>query len=474
MHQALKQGIDRADTARQPALRSAAWTTWPILLMLAAAALVQVYAGFELLGLRWDGAPFLRDMLSAGTFVFYEQPRQTTQIILELPVVAAMRIGITDVYALCAIWSLTLQLAPLLLTCASYFVLPPSRRILFILPVFHYFAGASNVASAGLIEGPTAAAYFWIVFYWLLFLPERWAVRIAFAIAAVPTIFLHEVMAILGPLLAYAAWWRGGRADGTTSRLFLRAFAVFFAIVTVIQIGYVLHPTSVANRNGFLTQLFGFQWLYTTARLVNVPAALGLLAGLTVLAIWRLARFGWWFVAGFAVATVALLWTAHVSGLADQFYARNHPAMILLPLSMIALAALQWPNLADSFLSIHAARTLTVLAILTSGALLIQLAGVRQWANYVSTYRDVLQSRTGLIAWEDLMADMPQRQAQLLAKTNFPFTNPDMSLLLAQDRHVRSIVMNPTATVWKGWNPAEPARRPHGWTYELSEAPDMR
>lgn len=57
--------------------------------MLVAAAFVQAYAGFELLGLRWDGGPFLRDMLSAHSFVFYEQPRQTTQVILELPVVMA-------------------------------------------------------------------------------------------------------------------------------------------------------------------------------------------------------------------------------------------------------------------------------------------------------------------------------------------------------------------------------------------------
>jgi hypothetical protein len=135
---------------------------WPLFVMLMAAALVEAYAGLELLGLRWDGGPFLRDMLSANSFVFYEQARETTQLILELPVVIGMRLGLTDLYWLCAIWSLTLQLAPLMLTAASYFVLPTRHKILFVLPVFHYFADASSVASAGLIEGPTAAAYFWI------------------------------------------------------------------------------------------------------------------------------------------------------------------------------------------------------------------------------------------------------------------------------------------------------------------------
>lgn len=466
MHQAVKQAGGIPDAVCNAPPSPIGLAGWSILLILGAAVAVQSYAGFELLGLRWDGGPFLRDMLSAHSFVFYEQPRQTTQVMLELPVVIAMRLGIADLYTLCAIWSLTLQLAPLVLTCASYFILPARYRILFVLPVFHYFAGASNVASAGLIEGPTAAAYFWIVFFWLLFVPERWMARIAFTLAAIPTIFLHEVMAVLGPILAYAAWWRSGPVTESVSRLFLRAFVIFFLIVTVVQIGYVIVPTSVANRNGFVVQLLGLQWLYTTAKLINVPAVLGLLAGLTLLAMWRFAKYGWWLVCGFGIAAVVLLETALTHGLAEQFYARNHPAMLLLPLSMIALAALRWHKVADRFVSNHALPAIAILAILASGTLLIQVASVRQWAAYVATFRDTLQSRTGLIAWENLMKELPRNKAQLLERTNFPFTNPDMSLLLARDRHVQSIVMNPIATIWKGWNPAVPAQRPTGWFYD--------
>jgi hypothetical protein len=163
-----------------------------------------------------------------------------------------------------------------------------------------------------------------------------------------------------------------------------------------------------------------------------------------------------------------LVETARTDGLADQFYARNHPAIILLPLSMMTLAALRWPEVADRFLSNHATRAMAILAVLAAGTLLIQMASIREWAAYVGTFRDALQSRTGLIAWEDLMKEMPRHEAQLLERTNFPFTNPDMSLLLARDRQVRSIVLNPRTTNWKGWDPAGPSQRPKGWVYSAT------
>lgn len=433
--------------------------------ILLVAALVQAYAGLELLGLRWDGGPFLRDMLSAHTFVFYEQARETSQFILELPVVVGMRFGISNLYWLCAIWSLTLQLAPLILTCASYCVLPTRLKILFVLPAFHYFAGAANVATAGLIEGPTAAAYFWVVFYSLLFASEYWVARIAFLLMALPVLFLHEVMAILGPILVYAAWWRGRQATASTWRLFFRGFAIFFLFVTIVQIGFVIFPRSIVNRNGFVAQMLGFQWLLTTARLINVPAALGLCADLTLLASWRLPKQGWWPVGAFAIVTVALLETARRYGLADQFYARDIPALILPPLAMSALATLRWPQIADRIWRINAGRALAVLAVLAGGTLVIQVASAREWAAYIATFQDALRNRTGLIAWENLMKELPRDQAQLLERMNFPFANPDMSLLLAPDRRVQGIVINPRTTRWAGWRPTVPTEWPKGWNY---------
>jgi hypothetical protein len=240
-------------------------------------------------------------------------------------------------------------------------------------------------------------------------------------------------------------------------------------MVTIVQIGFVLYPKSVANRNGFVAQMLGFQWLFTTARLINVPAALGLLAGLTALALPRFPTHAWWLVGIFGVITVALDEMALAYGLAHQFYARNIPALILLPLSICALATLQCPQIANRLWTAHGAQALVVLALLASGTLAIQTASARQWATYINAFRDVLRNRTGLIAWEGLMKELPPDQAHLLEWMNFPFTNPDMSLLLTRDRRVQSIVMNPRTTKWAGWRPTNASEWPRGWNYaELS------
>lgn len=450
----------------------AGFVGWALFAILLVAGLVQIYAGLELLGLRWDGAPFLRDMVSVGTFNLYERPRLTTQIILEAPTVLALRFGIRDPQTISVIWSLTLQLAPLLVTCASYVVLPRRYKIFFVMPVFSYFAGASNVATAGLIEGPTATACFWVIFYFLLFAPARWPAHLAMALAAVSTLALHEIMAVLAPVLALGAYWRARQAASRSrSRLFYYGLVIFFLIVMAVHIGHVFMPRSVANRDGFLHQLFGFQWIYTSAKQVNVPAVLGLLACSSILAMGLFATYARWAVALFGVATIVLLFTAQRNGIAEQFYARNHPALLSFPLSIIVLAALRWPRDSLRLLSVHVTHATVILVFLAAGTLTTQFRGTMAWSAYVSLFRNALASRTGLVPWETLMQELPSHDAGILTAMNFPFANPDMSLMLAPKGHVQSIVMNPRTTRWGGWRPIDIAEWPKGWNYDAMPRP---
>jgi hypothetical protein len=434
---------------------------WPMLVVLLAAALVQIYAGLELAGLYGDGAYCLRRILSLRSFACIEPARGTTQYLLELPTVLGVRLGVTGLYAISAIFSLTLQLVPLVLTCCCYAVLPIGRRILFALPVFDYFAGSSSVASIGLLEGPTATAAFWVVLFVVLFTPERRGALLFLVAVAIPAIFLHEVLLLLGPFLAAAAWWRSTRAASAGSRLLFRCLIVWFLIVCAVQAGFVIYPFREANRDGFFAQFFGFMWIATRYQGFNVPAVLGLLA---ILAIAVVAIFGtgtWAMVVAFGIVAAALAGLAMTSDwyLApiSQFYARNHPAMMSMLLAPLVFAALLGPFTVSRWAS-HAA--CAILVILAAATLFVQTASVRDWSRYVQAFRATLQSHSGIVVWEELMPDMPDAERRLFTRMNWGWTTPDLSLLLSEGGQVRGIVTNPKTQLWQPWDPLTRAQWP--------------
>lgn len=446
------------------------WILWAVLGL---AAIVQVYAGLELLGLRWDGGPFLRNVISTGNFVFYEPPRLMAQVILEWPAVIAMRLGITDTATLAKIWSVNFQLAPLLLTSATYLILPSHYKILFAFPVFHYFAGASSVGSAGMLEGPTATAYFWIVFFLVLFAPERRNALILTTIVAIPTIFLHEVMSLLAPILAYAAWWRSNQVAVPTSRLFFRILIGLFVVATAAQIGHVVFPTYVKHRGYFIDDFIHLYWLFQ-GQAINPPAAGGLLAGISILAVWRFPKQAPWIVIAFGLAAVGLLGWARGHGVATQFPARNHPAIISIPLAIMLLVGLRWPHIAFKALSRHAVHGLTIIAILATVGLAAQIVTVRYWAFYITAVRETLLANRGFIVWEDFLARFPPDQARLLARSNFDWVNPDLSLLLSPTDTVRSLLLNPEKRWggdWQPWDPTIRSKRPIRWSFDPAAFP---
>jgi hypothetical protein len=114
---------------------------WPIAAALLAAFVAQVYAGLSLLALYGDGAYCLRAILSSRRFACIEPPRRAIQFLLEFETVAAVRLGIADLGLVDAIYSLSLQLTPLILVCLSCAAVWRAHRGFVLPPVFDYFAG---------------------------------------------------------------------------------------------------------------------------------------------------------------------------------------------------------------------------------------------------------------------------------------------------------------------------------------------
>ena len=434
---------------------------WTLLSALAAAACVQIYAGLELEGLYGDGAYCLRAILSSRSFACIEPARRTTQFLLELPAVLGVRLGMTSLHAISVIFSLTLQLAPLVLVCICCLIIPSSHRILFGIPVLHYFVGSSSIGSAGLIEGPFAAAGFWVILFLVLFTPERRGSLIMLIFAAIPVIFLHEVLLLLGPFLAAAAWWRSTRTSNERARLLFRLLMAWFLLICAAQAGFVVFPHNRANRDGFFWQFFGFMWVVAAHGGFNVPAVLGLLALLAVVAANLIRSAAAPVIVAFGLITGLLVECALTSywylSPISQFYARNHPAIVSLLLVPWVLAALERPRTVRLWATQNSC---VIFIIVAAGTMVVQTASVHDWSSYVAVFRDTVRSRAGLLAWEGLLADLPPDQARLFTRMDWGWTAPDLSLLLSEHGQVRAIVLNPTDQGWRPWDPTLRAKWP--------------
>ncbi len=443
---------------------------WPPLIALAAAAGAQLYAGFGLLALYGDGAYCLRVLLSGRRFSCIEAPRRAIQTLQETPAVLGVRLGLTDLDVIERMFSLTLQLMPLIVTGLAVAVVWRHYRSFILFPILDYFAGSSSVASNQMLEAPTASAWFWLLLFLILFRSTGTARRAALAIVALPAMMSHEVMIFLAPVLACAAWLRSRDDDGP-GRWFMWSVCAWFILVAGVEFHYVIHPVHPANRDGFISQMLAFKWLYASGYGVNVPALLGLLAIGAIAIGWiapRLANFG---VAVFLLAAVAGSGAALVSGAARapimQFFARDHPAFIALLLAPAALWLWRRPARWSAVPMRSANAVILILALATCG---VQGATTADWRAYVARYRMVLTEISGVVPWETVVGRLSADDRRRFARMDWGWTHPDLSLLLARDGVVKGIVANPVDRVWQPWDPNVLSDYPSGpfWRIEAN------
>jgi hypothetical protein len=281
------------------------------------------------------------------------------------------------------------------------------------------------------------------------------------ALGAGATLFAHEVMALLAPILAWAAW---RRARVGAARAVFRALALWFCGVAAVQWGWAIWPHNAANRDGFVAQMLGLKFIAAKAGF-NVPAVLGLLALCGVLAAWRWPRAAGAIALAFAVMCAGLLAAAIVSSAwfvapTAQFYARNLSALLSLPLAVLALCAMRRPQMAWP----DAGPILAVLAVATLGFQTVQTSA---WRNSIAAFRGVLRGPPGLVAWEDALDAAPPAQQAALLRVRWGFTMPDLSIVLSEGGDVRRLVRNPRGRVWQPWEPSDPATWPTSALFHL-------
>ena len=422
-----------------------------------------------------DGAYYLFGIIEGNGFFLVEPTSRTVQVLQQIPVVLTLRLGVSDLEILMVVAALSNLLLPLLLTASCYWILPSGHKAFFIFPLLHYLTGTLASWFPTVTDAPPAAAYFWMLFYLVLFRSNTWWSALLCVLMALPALYLHEAMSFLSLLLVSAALWRFKNASSWFFRVLFLFLSGWFLFISYIQLTAILYPRDINNRSGFLAQLLELKWIYWDGINIAVVlsiATVGLLLWVfidnllhnsnskrSVLA--QVVRRSAPFLLGGVTLAVwsLLLFDIHWYGLIPQFAARALAAFVTVPLAILVLLSLFQPSIQRGWYDrLH----VVLVVVLTLGILVSHGIGLSRWVDYVRDFRSLLQSQTGFIPFDKAVNTLPlDHRKNFWHITRDPhWTNPVISYLLSPQGRVTTIVSNPHTARWQPFDPLDHVNLP--------------
>ena len=415
---------------------------------------------------RSDGINFFINVLENSGFFFIEPARRTVHVLQELPTVLALRLGVSSLGALAFIYGLTLQMLPLGLTAACYPLLPDGDKPLFIFPLAHYLLGSMPAAFAPIVGGPVTAGYFWLLLFFILFRRRR-AAMAATVILALAAASLHETTVVLLPILGIAAAMRSRQETSAATRKLFVALAVWFAAITIVPAWFIINPTVPAQRDDVLMsayQLFGIGDFHD----YNVPAVMAVAAVGAMLFIAclprRWDRLGWLAVLLFTAFCITLDILTITDGESSrlflpvlQFVARNLAVIDSAPLAVLLLLVWRYPALRALWMRPPAAALVLVLAL---GQIGWQAIGIVYWDRFVGEFETILTSNSGFVPWRQAVAGMTKQQRRQMERLSWGWTNAQLSIVLAPEGRVSTIIGVGDDSHWQPFDPTRPDQLP--------------
>lgn len=460
---------EKGMVAMEPEMRSdmrldislSASFAFSLLLML----LLVTVASSQSIVLFLDAGYYLFEVIRTGQPAIKESTATTIQLLQQIPVLAALKSGLTDLSSIRFLGGLSNLLLPLGLTSCCYWALPADRKALFTFPLLAYLAGAMSAFFPTVTDAPPAAAYFWLLLFLLYFSDVRKnsVTALLFAVL-IPSIWLHESFVFLGPVLIYVSVMRMWKSGSTRERAIYILACIWLLIGTLLALRAVILPRSVRNRTGFIQQLTEGMWIYYDA--LNVVAALSsaalVLFGLYWIGIitsssaprlsakiFSLVAVGVsLFAVGASTLTLATWVHSDLYGYYSQFAARANATLISFPLSIMWLAVAKPGTHVVQLKSRTIARLVLILSL---SVFMAHLAGLGRWAQFVDSYSRMLHSKEGLISWQ--RAREAVLHADRLSNNGGIWLNPTISVLLAEDGKVRTIIANSPRATWQPFDP---------------------
>lgn len=441
--------------------------------MLLACAVFGISVVSEILSSRClygDGAHEFIRTLEAQGFMYLMWSRHFAFYTFELPLVLAIKLGVTNFTWLRIAFGMGCFLPwPISLLCC-YWISPRN----FWLAVAGCAAGYLNAAFMPVGEHILTHAFFWPSLFVILFArPLKPAAVIILLASATGMLFSYESQTFLCVPLALLALWRAGLEKKDNCRwawtLFLAAAALFAAGVTVGLCG-MLMPELQANYGGFKAGTFGifkhmgwtFTWTVAWTALV--------LAALFSETFWRMISHKPGIFLLFALLMVWGTWPLLAPYHWDNGVQYDNRVLdMLVPLALLPVALLL--RFRPQWIEFRRARLEPLVAALFIAQSLWQISATMHWYQDVTWTREILASHHGIVPLRStVLAADGMDGHELYAHAiggRFDWAWPCMSLALSPRPQINSIIcsevfMNPgiRAHFWEPFDPLNPKTLP--------------
>jgi hypothetical protein len=394
-------------------------------------------------GLVADGVDFFLGLLARPSPTTWDPPRAFAHVLVQWPLVLALRAGVTDLSTLLHVHSFGLYyLGPLqLILC--YLIVPREKRTDLIWPVISLFAGSMNVWFVAVSESHVMTFIFWplvmFMFHGRLDQKVRLIVFLSLVLASLRS---YETMALQGVVLSGFALWRCRHGTRAGERILWGVIAGLFFLGVGIALHSILNPRDVINRDGLLRDMFRFTG--TQLNDLNYPAILSIVAlGLLGVLFFDSTVSRRTFRSLISIFATAAVFVALAPVLIpdslrpiQQFQARAWIGFLPAALAL-AMIGLRWQNAQLSAVVFE--RALIVVGILAFSQITWQILATAQWRGYIEVFRAELSQNKGFIPYELSPLLRQQDGIQVIRNLGSGWTYPSMSITLAPEGRVSAI-----------------------------------
>jgi len=387
------------------------------------------YSFWQEMYLSADGAFYFARILENGSFLNYSWTRLHSDIATQLPLVLAIKFGVTSLGILKFLYALGLYFPYLAsITLSAYalrgmdpngLVFPLAGYLLVSFPAAYIWAGESQVMAVAT----------WPVLF-LLLRPSLTRVDVALLISLL--VFLSRTYeTVVGATVVFMAiiLMRLLRGPTEQRKWFLLALgaALFVFGVSVYS---AIFPASYENRSAFIDGM---------ARPLSNPNLVCGLVALSSLAAAILSRRAWPLVVSVAVGVVSVVLPIRgLTASAQVSFDSRSLTLTLLPLLLLAAT-----GFVLSRLKIDRIQLATMIAVF----LLLILGNALSWSDWLRyrvAFERVLRQNAGYVPIEQT----PLRKNRY----HWGWTSPILSVLWSGGC-VRTVILNPSNTPWEPFDP---------------------